>query len=805
VRRTTAVVGGCVLLAVFVVLSLNLRIDGNIATFLPSGDREMASYVDTLERFGVAEMIYVDVAAEDPDTLHEAAAVVETHLRASPLVGEVMGGADDVELVRVAEVVRSHAAQLLPVSAYPQLEARLDPDDMADRMEMHYERLLSPAGSSYQPFFQSDPLEIGAFVLEEVLGSTTLTGARIERRRLVSADGRHALVLGIPHARMGDEKAAEELMALLEEATEAAPEGATITWVSGHRFWLSNARTVRADLGRVSTVGMLLVFLVVFIGFRGFRILSLSLLAVVAATFTAGAVAWLLYGALSGIAISFAAALSGITVDYVIHLHPAPRRGETRLASVRRVFLESGPTVLIGAVTSAAAFLMLYFSPVKAHAQLGVASAAGVLGALVFALVLGPLIASHGEDSEPTEKSLRPTLLERATIAFFRTVLARPRAAFAVAAGLTIASLFVLPYTEFESELNRFQSKDADTVAAERAFEAAWGNLMDQATLVVPGPDVETVALRTERLLAELEPLGGREFKAASSFAHILPSLQVQHRRLEAWRAFWSEERVEGVRRDLAAAAEPFDIVASSFEPFLESLRETPADLAPATFEGTPLGSILHRHLSIQGDDVEGLIALQGAREPGGAGVNWPDVVKEAVPETRVLTLGGLSHAIVEAARTQLSSLAGPSLLVVALLLFVYYGRVLPSLTGVLPLVGGLAVTTATLTLLGVPLSMINVPVAVPVFGLGVDYAVFLQDAIRDAPSDPDLAADTIGMRSAAILGVSLTTLAGGGAMLLANHPAIFAVGLTMVLGVGSTLVLSWLAVPLLARGGRAD
>ncbi len=808
-RGTLWLIGGVVLLGVMIAASLQLRIGGSLSTFLPSGDEDLAGYAETLERFGVAEMIYADVSADEggSDTIHAAAALLETRLRASPLIEEVVGGGDDVAMVQSADVIRRHAPQLLPVERYDALEEFLHPDAIADRMELQYERLLSPAGGAYQEFFQSDPAEIGTFVLQEVLGANTVTGASIERRRLVSDDGAHALVIAVPHAKMGDELAAREIVALMDDIAAELPEGAKLTWVGGHRFWVSNSTTLRADLGRVSTVGMILVFLVVFLGFRGMRILGLSLLAVVAATFTAGAAAYVLYGTLSGIAISFAAALSGITVDYVIHLHPAPQEGESRRESVKRVFLAAGPTVVIGAITSAAAFLVLAASPVAAHAQLGVASAAGVMGALLLALTAGPEIARLGKDALPTEKALRPTVIERLTMGYFRVVLARPGAALGVAAVLVGVSCMALPATTFESDMARFQSKDAGTVQAERDFEGAWGNFLDQATLVVPGDDVDAVAQATEELLDQLAPLMGDEIQGGASFTNLLPSRARQAERVAAWVAFFDAPRVERLRADLLAAAEPFGIAADAFEPFFAGLTKPPADLTLEGYADTALASVLHRHLDVRDHDVQGLVSLQGARDPFLDDTRWSAQIRERDDGVRILTLGGVSRAVVETARRQLSHLAAPALGLVAVLLFLYYGNVLAALTGVIPLIGGLAVMTAVHTLMGVPLSVINVPVAVPVFGLGVDYAIFLQDAVRDAPSDPEAAATDIGMKSSAILGVTLTTLAGGGAMLLADHPAIWAVGLAMVLGVGSTLVLSWLAVPFLAgaRGRSAE
>jgi predicted RND superfamily exporter protein len=124
---------------------------------------------------------------------------------------------------------------------------------------------------------------------------------------------------------------------------------------------------------------------------------------------------------------------------------------------------------------------------------------------------------------------------------------------------------------------------------------------------------------------------------------------------------------------------------------------------------------------------------------------------------------------------------------------------------GLFPLAGALLSTAALLALLGEPLSMMNVPVALPVFGLGVDYAVFLMDALEGAPPGVQ-AADAVGRRSAPLFGAWLSTLAGGAALLVADHPAARTIGAALVIGEGASLVFAWTAVPWLVgrRGSTA-
>src|SRR6185503_15710450 len=150
----------------------------------------------------------------------------------------------------------------------------------------------------------------------------------------------------------------------------------------------------------------------------------------------------------------------------------------------------------------------------------------------------------------------------------------------------------------------------------------------------------------------------------------------------------------------------------------------------------------------------------------------------------KILSGRGLADAVVAATRREFATLALPALLLVWVLLVLYYRSFVLASIGVFPLLGGLLVTAGLLAACGEPLNLLNAAVALPVFGLGVDYAIFLMDALRDAARDfPDDRARRIaevGERMGTMIGDVLTTLAGALPMIFAATPAIYSIGLAM-------------------------
>jgi hypothetical protein len=784
--------------------STGIRVDGRVDALLPDADRVLALYAGEARRQGGAEMIFVDVSSEDPAALDGAVLGVESRLLGSPLLAGVSGGGDPAARARTMEVLRRAVPVLLPEEEYPGLEARLRPEAVEDRVDEIVAALLAPAGAVRMDALVRDPLGLLDLALARTASRVPVEGARAEKGRLTSADGKRALLVAASRAPLGDEEAARGIASLLEDARRALPRGAALAWTGGHRFYLANSESIQRDVQRISILAFALVLAVVAVGFRGARVVFIAAIVVVAGALGAAAAAAVAYGQVAALALVFGAALSGITVDYAVHLHAEPRSGETRRDAVRRVFAEAATSVAVGAATSAAAFLVLLGSGIPAHRQMGLASAAGILVSATFALVAGPALAMVAWRDRPAPRAPAPTVLERTCTSWFRFVLARPGAGMAAALLVMAGSAALLPLVRFEPDLRRFEAKDPATAAEEKTVTGHWGDVLARSMLLVQGRDEAGALEAAEKAEAALAPFVGGEAGEVTGLSRLLPSPAVQASRAAAWARFWSGGRADRLREDLERAGAVAGLRRGTFAPFLDSIRDRPEVLTAASWEGTLFAPILRRHLSAGSEGVRVLVLLSGARDPREPGVRWAEAVRAVVPGAIVLTRRGLADAVVGAARQELQGLAFPALLVVGLLLLWYYRSPARALVGLFPLAGALMATAAVLALAGEPLSMMNVPVAIPIFGLGVDYAVFLMDALEGAEPGPAAAAE-VGRRSAPLLGAWLTTLAGGAAMLTASHPAGRTLGSALVLGEGASLLFAWMAVPWLVgrrRGG---
>jgi predicted exporter len=134
------------------------------------------------------------------------------------------------------------------------------------------------------------------------------------------------------------------------------------------------------------------------------------------------------------------------------------------------------------------------------------------------------------------------------------------------------------------------------------------------------------------------------------------------------------------------------------------------------------------------------------------------------------------------------------SLLVLALVVSAFR-RPKKILLALVPVVTGLTAMLGIMGMLGIDFNQFNIVATILIIGLCVDYGIFMVCKVTEG-SDHDA--------NRAILVSGLTTLAGFGSLVLARHPAMHSIGLTVLLGIGFGITAALLVVPALHGRGSA-
>jgi predicted exporter len=749
-----------------------VRMQENIAAMLPDGGAVGETF-RLLQKAPFAHKVAISVTGDksSPEELAHAADLLATDLDPA-LFPRVVTGPDP----RLQQVLVPWLLTVLPslttARDLERLEQELDSPGVAARLQESYRHLLGPEGWVFKGLVQRDPLGLVKLGLEKLRPLNLVPGARLVQGHFLSPDGRSALVVAETPVAMTDSRGSERLLQAFERAAVGLPPGIHAALVSGHRYTLANARTIRADMWRVLTASTLALVLLFVLFLRSWRSLFVFLVPVSVVCLGTVAVA-LVYGEVSAITIGFGAVLLGIAVDFGLHVYFALGRGRGEAADL--VGAVSKP-VTFGALTTLAAFAVLLFSDLPGQRQMALFAMTGIGAALVLALVVLPHLLRVGTGRNACPGSRRPSGAARPWVLAVWLVLL---------AGLGWEAARVA----VNGDLGAMSVVPAGLAADEAQLRHTWGDVRGRGMLWSLGSGPQAALAAGYRVY---EGLAGKpETGSLVSLAPLLPPPEVQRANQKRWREFWAGEQGRAVLAALDQEAGRLGFTPQAFAPFRASLAQTPPLVTPESLRQLGLGEVVEALLAPLGNGEWGALTLLPEAALRSAAV---DRVLAKSPETRLVSQGRFRtevSAAIERDFFRFIALAGAVVALLVTLLFRRPGRILAALA---PVATGLVAMLGVMALLGMDLNLFNVIAAILVIGLGVDYGIFMVCRQREGL---DCATER------AVLVSGLTTLAGFGALVLARHPALHSIGLTVLLGIGAAIPTALWVIPALYRETR--
>ncbi len=748
-----------------------VRLEENIAAMLPDGHSEVAQDFALLEQAPFARKVLISLAlapGADPALLPAAVDGLRTAL-GPPWFNRTVAGPADVASGNLFVWLNAALPDLLSGSELQQFAAGLDAAAIEKRLRDAYARLLSPEGWALKGLLRRDPLGLNRLGLEKLRYLNMVPQAKLSGGRFLSADGRHALVIADTPVAITDSRGATEMLQVLDRALAGLPAGVRATVVSGHRYTAANAGAIRRDLVvtlLASTLAMLALF---FLFLRHWRALFAFLVPVAVLCIAAVAVA-LGYGKVSAVTVGFGAVLLGISVDFALHVYFALRRGGEAPAAVLATVARP---VLFGGLTTIAAFAVLLVSDLPGQRQLAVFAITGLSASLLLSLLVLPHLIPPAAADRPQRNWLQVgQRLPR-------------RWVLGVWLGLLLLCLWPASRVRFDGDLRSLSLVPDNLRTAEKELQTVWGNLRGMALVFAEGPDLAGALANNDRLFAFLRR---QPAMAAVSLAPLLPAPATQEKNRRDWAAFWQGAEGERIRSDLAAAAARLGFAPTAFQPFLAATTAPAAAVDTQGLRRAGLGELVEAMILPAGDGYRILTLVPDTP----ATITLFEAHRDELPGVRLVSQGRFGREVSQAIGHDFRQFLTLAALLVTLLVTLLFRRPRPILLALLPVATGMAVMFGVMGAAGLKFTLLNVVATVLLIGLGVDYGIFMVCRMTEGY---DHATDR------AVLVSGLTTIAGFGALVLARHPALHSIGVTVLLGIGSAIPAALLVIPAFYRG----
>lgn len=767
-RALLAGLGGRILLVSVLVASLwaiatQFKVVTDLGVFLPATTTSAQKIlIKQLGKGATSKLLFVAIAGEDEQAIRELNKELATRLRESGNFARVLNGEHDLKDAD-RDLIFKHRYLVAPVD----VAHRFSVDGLRESLQDRLRGLASSTALFEKSFLARDPVGASKIFIDQLLDSQSQSGPLRIDNVWMSRDRKRSLLILEMNSDAFDLEGQAAAVAELGEQLDILGEGAFGYTITGPGSFTVEARdTIRADVKLLTLLAVVFVTVFLLAAFRSPMFLVLVVVPLVLGVIAAiGSVLWV-FGSIHGITLAFGVTLTGVAVDYPIHLvSQMPGNNEKARVHIKHIW----PTLRLGVITTAIAYASLVFSDFQGLTQLGLFTVTGLLTAAAVTRWILP----HIIPARVTMKSgLAPlhTLLEK-----LARLAPQARVWMALLVIISTAYLILVDRPLWDDRLDSLSPIAEARRAEDKSLRRDLGMWSGAKLMAIIADDAESALRTSEEIMPRLDGLIGQgvlsDYDAAAQY---LPSSRLQLQRQ-------SSLPVESVlRARLQQALEGLPFRDAIFEPFIDDVGAS-AEVNPVTLD-TLRDTTLVPLLSPLLFELEGRwvapVLLHGVTDPERISALSGTV---AGVEVTYLDLKQATNDMMHTAMTHVVRLLCWGALFIYLVLAANFRNLVKPLYILVPTVASVVVTSAILVGSGIQLTVFHLVSLLLVVGLGLDYSLFFN---RLSHSQEEWATTF-----RALWVCCITTVLVFGMLLLSHTPPLQAVGLTVSIGAGLCLL----------------
>lgn len=769
------------ILGCFTSMVTRLKYQEDITAFLPVDDNYRSSV-----------QIYQEVASADKVVLQfctsDTTAQVALLGEAANRFGEILtvqdrahwidtyeSQVDQTQILDIVSFVYEHLPYLLTSQDYARLDSLWTPEYEQQRLS-YIQMQLSGLSSSYMlPMLQTDPLNLSESLLQKLKAFQPQINYQLADGYLLSPDGRSILITIQTPFGSSETNLNGQLIDLLEQTAlqlQQEPEFASVEvhLMGSPVIAVGNARQIKRDTLLAVALSIVLILALLFYSFRNFKALLHIVLGTGFGFLFALTGITLFRDSISLIVVGISSVIIGIAVNYPLHMACE--------GNGRKALKELVAPLLIGNVTTVAAFLTLLPLQAVALRDLGLFSAMMLVGTILWVLFVQPHfpINKHPNevaDSQAVEEEGKVSLIQRWISSPWLVCLL-----FLLTVWLGYHSLD----TQFDSNLSNLNYMTPQQHADMQMLESMQGQNAGTVVYVTGSAD----ALQQELLLSSVhqDVYGGIIVKNPTWF--IPTETELQHR-LELWQNFWLEHHTQW--QHFCQISHETGFSATAFQPLQNLIAEPEVGFDTSLLANTLLTGYVGKDALVARVIVENASSV----------LEFEDFLNNRTHLLRAFDIQSLNSQVADALTHDFNYIGFACGFIVFFFLWISFRRFELALLAFLPMAVGWIWILGFMHLFHIQFNVVNIILATFIFGQGDDYTIFITEAlIRDFRKHGCIGQHTTLIRyQRSILLSALIMLVGIGILIIAKHPAMHSLAEVTIIGMTVVLLMSWILPPM--------
>ena len=800
-----------VVTALCVFSALRLDYKENIADFLPT-DPEKERYTSVYNDLGNQGQITVifsadtiQLAGDDAiDAIMEAMDAFESHWQecdTAQIVSDLQCRVDGSQVFDAIDFIRENQALFLTEDDYQRMDSLLaDPEHVATSMANIKRMLSMPTAGFVVEGIKADPLNLYSPALQRLNALNPTQNYRLEDEYLFNENGDKGFAFFSSPFSGSDTQGNAKIVDLIDKVTELTenehPE-VKISAIGAPTIAVTNARQIKHDSYLSIALALVLIFgILMFTMARKRNLLWLGI-AILFGWIFALAVIALFKTSISIIVVGIGSVIVGIAVNYPLHYLDHIKQEPNKREALKDVI----QPLVIGNITTVAAFACLVFVKAEAMRDLGLFGALTLVGTILFVMVFLPLFAV-------VPKKTKKLFVDdgKAPSEWWRKV---KLYAFWPLVIITLILSYFGKEATFDADLHNInymtRQEQEDLALLSESLQKEGET--DLIYVVSEADDFQKAIKQNESIITHLQQsIPDSVEYSISGMDGLLPSMERQEKSLELWQAFW--QRHEGLAEQVKIEAVKAGFTENAFAPFIEGITKDYQPLAESEME--PLLGLCGNYM-LQHDSVARVVNFvrvsmedsEAVKERVRTALRQAQGPQQVGPSTGSGTLqnNGFAFSISDVGNNLVSALSNDFdyiLYVCSIVVFFFlclsFGRLELALLAFLPLTVGWAWILGIMNLVDIKFNIINIILATFIFGQGDDYTIFITEGLLYEYAYGKRMLKNY--RNSVILSGILMFI-GIGTLIFAKHPAMRSLAEVAIIGMATVVLMACYLPPI--------
>lgn len=766
---------------VFVYFGLKLQYEEDLSNLLPSSKSKESGLV--FGNLKVKDKIFIQMQGESPQTMIQYIdELMDSILVYDEYIANTFYKVDADLGLSAIDYILGHIPIFVDTSLYHQFDSAIA--QATTTMAENYELIMNDESGTITQMVSTDPLNLRQFILPQKstnLGYTFIDG------HIFSKDSSVILAFISPNFQSFDSKSGSNFIHDISTAIDKFSESHSDVEILLHGAPVrsaGNSDVMKHDIFFTVGIALLIILFVLCISFRSVSIISQQIFPVVYGTFFSLACMYWIKGCMSLMSLGIGSVVLGVAISYSLHviIH------QKFTGDIVQMLLDEAKPVCLGCITTIGAFLGLMFTQSELLRDFGLFATFVLIGNTLYALIFLPHFLKNKE-KQSNNKIL--TFVDKIN----QYPYDRKPLIVVLVIMIIIVGIIFTPKVKFDNNLKHIGYESEKLLKSEALYAEKNNNGGIQRYYAAISPTLDEALNVNQKLSHCLDSLKNKGILTSYTpiVSQLFQSQETQKQRINAWKAYWTKEKINQANTAIHLAAQKYNLDANIFMPF-QAMVEMDYETGNLYQEGIIPDGLICNFIENSNNKYLIFNAVQMKDESKVI----VDEIIEQLPHTVVVDPFYYTGNMITLIHKDFNTTLLISSIFVFIVLFLSFKNIVIALIAFMPMFFSWYVVQGFMALLGLEFNLINIIISTFIFGIGVDYSIFVVQGLLSGARGENL--QMLDYHKTAIFFSAFVLIVVVLIMLVATHPAIKSIGISTLIGMGATILITYSLQPLLFR-----